>query len=190
MVILASFSLVYGSIAYYAQSKPPAQAFIAFGVYSQYDTLSNYFSGVGMNVTANKTLSWQFSVTNKMGAIQYVGIVYRLGNNTSVNPNSTAPASNLAQIGNTSRFIPNGQTAFINFTWSINSEKKAGGLVSLDLIINGQQVSSTIEAVNGMKFRFFFELWSYDLTTNSFLYGYQGQGSRVGNWLQIWFNAA
>jgi hypothetical protein len=189
VVILASFSLVYSSVAYYVMSRTPAQPFIAFGVYSQYNTLSNYFSGVGLNVTTHKTLNWHFEVTNQMGSIQYVGIVYRLGNSASGNPNATTPASIIPQVGNNSRFIPNGQTSFINFTWSINSEKQVGGLVSLNMTINGQQVSSPVTAVNGLKFRFFFELWTYDLTANSFLYGYQGQGSRVGNWLQIWFNA-
>jgi hypothetical protein len=189
VVLLVSFSLVYSSVAYYVMSKAPSQPFIAMGVYSQYDTLSNYFSGVGLNVTTHKALNWHFEVTNQMGSIQYVGIVYRLGNSISGNPNATAPASIIPQIGNSSRFIPNGQTASINFTWSINSEKKAGGLVSLNMTINGQQVTSPVSAVNGLKFRFFFELWTYDLTANSFLYGYQGPSSRVGNWLQIWFNA-
>jgi hypothetical protein len=190
VVLLASFSLIYSSIAYYALSKPPAQPFVAWGVYSPSETLSNYFSGVGINVTAHKVLSWHFEVTNKMGSIQYVGIVYRLGNSTSGSPNATSPASAISQIGNTSRFIPNEQTASINFTWSINSESQSGGLVRLNLTINGQQVSPSIVAVKGLKFRFFFELWTYDLATNSFLYGYEGSGSRVGDWLQIWFNAA
>jgi len=190
VVLFASFSLVYSSIAYYAVSKPPAQPFIGWGVSSPDETLSNYFSGVGTNVTTHKVLTWHFEVTNQMGSIQYIGIVYRLGNSTSRIPNATAPAITVPPIGNTSRFIPNGQTASINFTWSIDFEHQAGGLVVLNMTINGQQVSPTVGAVKGLKFRFFFELWTYDLTTNSFLYGYQGLGSRVGDWLQMWFNAA
>ena len=190
VVLLASFSLIYSSITYYALSKAPSQPFIAWGVFSPSETLSNYFSGVGMNVTTHKILTWHFEVTNQMGSIQYVGVVYRLGNSTSNNPNATAPASATPQIGNTSRFIPNGQTAAINFTWSINSENQAGGLVVLNMTINGQQVFSPIGSVKGLKFRFFFELWTYDLAASSFLYGYEGPGSRIGNWLQIWFNAA
>jgi len=186
VVLLATFSLVYSSIAYYALSRPPAQSFFAWGVYSQNGSLSNYFSGVGTNVTTHKVLSWHFEVTNQMGSIQYVGIVYRLGNSTSKNPSATAPASTIPQIGNNSRFIPNGQTASIDFAWIINSEKQAGGLLTLNMTINGQQVSSPVGAVKGLKFRFFFELWTYDLASNSFVYG---PNSGSGNWLQIWFNA-
>lgn len=189
-VLFASFSLIYSSIAYYALSKPPAQPFIGWGVYSPSQTLSNYFSGVGTNVTTHKVLNWHFEVRNEMGSIQYIGIVYRLGNSTSKSPNATAPAIAVPSIGNMSKFIPNGQSASINFTWSITSENQAGGLVVLNLTINGQQVSPPVGAVKGLKFRFFFELWTYDLTTDSFLYGYEGSGSRVGDWLQIWFNAA
>jgi hypothetical protein len=190
VVLLASFSLIYSSIAYYALSKTPSQPFIAWGVYSQSGTLADYFSGVGMNVTTHKALNWHFQVTNQMGSIQYVGIVYRLGNSTSKSPNAIAPASSAPQIGNTSRFIPNGQTASINFTWTINSESQAGGLVVLNMTVNGQQLSPPVGAVRGLKFRFFFEIWTYDLAANSFLYGYEASGSRMGNWLQVWFNAA
>ncbi|HEV2119457.1 MAG TPA: hypothetical protein VGS11_05065 [Candidatus Bathyarchaeia archaeon] len=189
VVLFACFSLIYSSVAYYALSKPPAQPFIGWGVFSPSDTLSNYFSGVGINVTAHKVLNWHFEVTNHMGSIQYIGIVYRLGNSTNRNPNATTP-STAPQIGNNSRFIPNGQTASINFTWSINSENQAGGLVILNMTINGQQVSPPIGAVKGLKFRFFFELWTYDLTANSLFYGYEVSGSRIGDWLQVWFNAA
>jgi hypothetical protein len=185
-VLLASFSLVYSSIAYYALSKPPSQPFVAWGVFSPNDTLSNYFSGVGANVTTHKVLNWHFELTNEMGSIQYVGIVYRLGNSSSVNPNATTPARAVPQIGNTSRFIPNGQTESINFAWDIDSETTAGGLVILKMTINGQQVSSPVGAVKGLKFRFFFELWTYDLRSNSFLYG---ANAVSGNWLQVWFNA-
>ena len=186
MVLLATFSLVYSSIAYYALSRPPAQSFFAWGVYSQNGSLSNYFSGVGTNVTTHKVLSWHFEVTNQMGSIQYVGIVYRLGNSTSKNPNATDPASTIPQIGNTSSFIPNGHTASINFTWDINSEMQAGRLVVLNLTVNGQQVSPPVGTIQGLRFRFFFELWRYDLASNSFVYG---PNSGSGNWLQIWFNA-
>jgi len=189
VVLLASFSLIYSSIAYYALSKGPAQPFIAWGIYSPGETLSNYFSGGGMNITSHKVLTWHFEVSNQMGSIQYVGIVYRLGNGTSKVPNATAPANAIPQIGNTSRFIPNGQTASINFTWNINSENQAGGLMVLNMTINGQQAAPPVGAVKGLKFRFFFEIWTYNLTANSFLYGYEGPASRIGNWLQIWFNA-
>src|SRR5712691_119479 len=178
LLLFASFSLVYSSVAYYSLSRPPTQEFMAWGVFSPSGTLSNYFSGGGANVTRGETLNWHFAVTNQMGSIQYVQIVYRLGNSTSASPNATLPGSTVLQLGNSSIFIPNAQTAIVNFTWVITSRNIVGGLVFITMTINGQQVSPSVGAVAGQRFRFFFELWTYDLASNSFQYGYKGQNSR------------
>src|SRR5712692_7694444 len=163
LLLFVSFSLVYSSIAYYSLSRPPSQEFLAWGIFSPSGTLSNYFSGAEANVPANKTLSWHFAITNQMGSIQYVRIVYRLANSTSANPNATVPGSTVPPLGNSSIFIPNEQTGFVNFTWSITSKSSRGGMVFINLRINGQQVSSPVGAVGGQGFRFLFELWTYDV---------------------------
>jgi len=188
LLLFASFSLVYSSIAYYSLSRPPVQEFMAWGVFSSTGSLSNYFSGAGANVTIGETLNWHFAVTNQMGSIQYVQVVYRLGNSTSAYPNATVPGS-VPQLGNSSIFIPNAQTALVNFTWVISSRNSVSGMVFITMTINGQQVSPSVGALSGQRFRFFFELWTYDVASNSFQYGYKGQNSRVGVPLQVWFNS-
>ncbi len=188
LLLFASFSLVYSSVAYYSLSRPPTQEFMAWGVFSPSGTLSNYFSGAGANVTMGETLNWHFAVSNQMGSIQYAQVVYRLGNSASANPNATVPGT-VPQLGNSSIFIPNAQTAIVNFTWVITSRNTVGGMVFITMTINGQQVSPSVGAVAGQRFRFFFELWTYDLASNSFQYGYKGQNSRVGVPLQVWFNS-
>jgi len=162
---------------------------MGWGVFSASGSLSNYFSGVGANVTVGETLNWHFAVTNQMGSIQYVQVVYRLGNGASANPNATFPGSTVPQLGNSSIFIPNAQTALVNFTWVITSRNPAGGMVFINMTINGQKFSPSVGAVAGQRFRFFFELWTYDVASNSFQYGYKGQNSRVGVPLQVWFNS-
>src|SRR5712691_11864806 len=188
LLLFASFSLVYSSVAYYSLSRPPTQEFMAWGVFSSSGTLSNYFSGAGANVTRGETLNWHFAVSNQMGSIQYVQVVYRLGNSTSANPSATVPGT-VSQLGNSSIFIPNAQTAIVNFTWVITSRNTVGAMVFITMTINGQQVSPSIGAVAGQRFRFFFELWTYDVGSNSFQYGYKGQNSRVVVPLQVWFNS-
>ena len=188
LLLFAMFSLVYSSVAHYALSRPPAQMFIAWGIFSPTGTLSNYFSGSEANVTAGKVMNWHLAITNQMGSIQYVKVVYRLGNATTAGPNATVPASSIPQLGTSSIFIPNAQTALMNFTWSI-SNKTRGGIVFLNMTINDQHVSPSVSAAGGQKFRFFFELWTYDVGSNSFQYGYKGQNSWVGVPLQVWFNS-
>jgi len=190
LLLFGSFSLVYSSVAYYSLSRPPSQEFIAWGIFSPSGSLSNYFSGAGANVSVGQTLDWHFAITNQMGSIQYVQIVYRLANGTSPNPNATVPANIVPQLGNSSVFIPNGRTAFVNFTWSVTSKSSQGGMIFINMRINGQQVSPPVGAVGGQRFRFFFELWTFDIASNSFQYGYKGQSSRVGVPLQVWFNSA
>lgn len=189
LLLFASFSLIYSSIAYYTLSRPPVQEFMAWGVFSPSGALSNYFSGSEADVMAGNSLSWHFAVTNRMGSIQYVQVVYRLGNSTSVSPNATVSGDAVPQLGNSSIFIPNAQTALMNFTWSIASRIPRGGLIFLNMTINGKQVSTSVGAVGGQKFRFFFELWTFDVASNSFQYGYKAQNSRVGVPLQVWFNS-
>src|SRR5260370_2307223 len=190
LLLFASFSLVFSSVAYYALSPPPAQQFIAWGIFSPSGTLSNFFSGSEANVTVGKALNWHMAITNQMGSIQYVQVVYRLGNATSAYPNATIPASSIPQLGNSSIFIPNAQTALLNFTWSIDSKDPTGGMIFLNMTINDQHVSPSIGAFAAQKFRLFFELWTFDVVSNSFQYGYKGQISWVGVPLQVWFNSS
>ena len=163
---------------------------MAWGIFSPAGTLSNYFSGSETNVTLGRVFNWHLAITNQMGSIQYVQVVYRLGNGTSADPNARFPASSIPQLGNSSIFIPNAQTALLNFTWSIDSKEVRGGMVFLNMTINGRQVSPPVGAVGGQKFRFFFELWTYNVESNSFEYGYLGQNSWIGLPLQVWFNSS
>jgi hypothetical protein len=188
ILLFASFSLVFSSFAYYSLSHPPAQEFIAWGVFSPSGTLSNYFSGAEANVTIGTTLTWHFAITNQMGSIQYVRVVYRLGNSTSPSPNATSPANSVLMLGSSEIFVPNTRTAVLNYTWSIPSNYTQGGLVFINMNINGQSISPPVGAVGGQKFRFFFELWTYDTVSGSFEYGYKGPSSRIGSPLQLWFN--
>src|SRR5438093_12395115 len=104
-----------------------------------------------------------------MGSIQYVQVVYRSANSTSPNPNTTVPGSTVWQLGNRSIFIPNAQTGFVNFTWTINSKAPSpGGMVFITMTINGQQVSPSVGAIGGQRFRFFFELWTFHIASSSF----------------------
>ena len=188
LLFFASFSLVYSSVAYYALSRPPTQEFMAWGIFSPTGTLSKYFSGSEANVVAGRVMNWHLAITNQMGSIQYVQVVYRLGNGTSPDPNTIVPASSIPQVGNSSILIPNAQMALLNFTWSISNKTRCG-MMFLNMTINGRQVSPSVGAVRGQKFRFFFELWTYDVASNSFQYGYKGQNSWVGVPLQVWFNS-
>lgn len=189
VILFASFSLALSSLAYYLQARPASEEFIAWGIYSSSGSLSGYFSGPGANVTVGEILSWHFAITNNMGTIQFIRVVYRVANASFVPPNATIQAA-APEVGNESIFIPRSQTAFLNLTWSVSSSRLSAGLRFLNMTINGTHVSPQVGAAGGQRFRFFFELWTYDSESGQFLYGYKGQNSRIGEPLQVWFNVA
>ncbi len=188
LVFFAAFSLVYSSIGFYALSPRPSQPFMGFGVFSENGLLSGYVNGTNP-VMVNRTFNWHLDVTNRMGVIQYVGIVYRIGNGSTASPTTSQPAS-VPQFGIADMFIANGETGMISFAWSIISKNETGGSVFPNLMINGQRFTSPIGALSGRDFRLIFELWTFDVPSSSFQYGWKGPNSRVGSWLQVWFNVA
>src|SRR5437016_14135185 len=100
LLLFAMFSLVYSSVAYYAMSRPPAQQFMAWGIFSPTGTPSNYFSGSEANVTAGKVMNWHLAITNQSGSIQCVKVAYGLGNATTTRPNASGPARSIPQLAN------------------------------------------------------------------------------------------
>lgn len=190
LVFLASFTIVYSSVAFFALSKAPAQAFIGFGVFASNGSLSNYYQNSGApNVTIGQTLNWHLQIANRIGRVQLAEIVVRMGNLTTIAPTETGPA-NAPDIEESIITVPNGENSTVNFDWKILSVSHPGRLTYLNLEINGKQVKPLIGAVSGQGFRLIFELWTFEGQSGSFQYGYSGDNGRVGNWLILWFNSA
>ena len=178
---------MYSSITFFLLRTPPSEPFIGFGIFPDTGTLSQYFQTSGSTVSVNQTLNWHLQVTNKMGSVQFVRIVFRLENETLPTPNETGPAAT-SQIGEATFFVLNGENSSVNFDWRILRTSQFGNLTFLALRINGQQLSPAVGATAGNRFRFIFELWTLDNPSGSFRYGWQSQNGRIGSWLQIWFN--
>ncbi len=177
LLLFLFFLSTYGAIAFYVTTPKPTQPFIGFGVYSQQGLLAGYLSS-GSTVTVNRTVSWTLDITNQMGSIQFLLIVYRIGNTTLSSPNATSPAP-LPALTNSTLFAPNGRTTVANFSWNILKATLSGGLEYLALGINGEHVVSNIGTSPGSPFRLFFELWTFDESLGSF---------RYYSWLQVWFS--
>lgn len=126
-----------------------------------------------------------------MGVVQLVEVRYRIGNSTSVSPNSTTPAVSLPVIGVAERFVANLETAVIDFNWNVvNATSTGNGSVCLTVDTGSEPVFSPVCAASGKDFRFIFELWTLDTTSGLFEYGWTGLSGRKGSWLQVWFNVA
>ena len=184
--LLVMLSAVYGSATFYFTSSRPAQPFIAWGVYSDLGLLSEYLPGSNLTVSVNQTLNWHFQITNRMGIVQFVRVVYRIGNTTSVAPSATQAAETLPEVGRMEKFIPNLAVSRIDFSWRVLSIPP-GDPVKPVFEINGQTVQSEIGSASSREFVLFFELWTLNTLTGSFQYGWEKEGVREGSWLQFAF---
>jgi len=189
LVVFMSLATIFTSATFYIISPKPAQSYMGFGVYSQRG-LQGYVPG-NMTITPPQTLNWNLTVANRTGREQFIMVIVRLGNSTTFSPNVTSPATPLPELGRIDRFVSDGETSNINFTWTVESTNQTGAVVFLNLRINGQSVSSSpVGAVSGLDFRLIFELWTFDLSSGSFQYGYPGEFAQIGTWLQVWFSTS
>ena len=189
LVVFLSLTTIFTSATFYIISPKPVQSYMGFGIYSQ-QGLQGYVPG-NMTITPPQTLNWNLTVANRTGREQFLMVIVRIGNSTTFSPNVTSPATPLPELGRLDRFVGDGETSNINFTWTVESTNQTGDLVFLNLQINGQSVSSApIGSVSGSNFRLIFELWTFDLSSGSFEYGYPGEFAQIGTWLQVWFSTS
>ncbi len=189
LVVFLSLTTIFTSATFYIISPKPVQSYMGFGIYSQ-QGLQGYVPG-NMTITPPQTLNWNLTVANRTGREQFLMVIVRIGNSTTFSPNVTSPATPLPELGRLDRFVGDGETSNINFTWTVESTNQTGDLVFLNLQINGQSLSSApIGSVLGSNFRLIFELWTFDLSSGSFEYGYPGEFAQIGTWLQVWFSTS
>jgi len=189
LVVFLSLTTIFTSATFYIISPKPIQSYMGFGIYSQ-QGLQGYVPG-NMTITPPQTLNWNLTVANRTGREQFLMVIVRIGNSTTFSPNVTSPATPLPELGRLDRFVGDGETSNINFTWTVESTNQTGDLVFLNLQINGQSLSSApIGSVLGSNFRLIFELWTFDLSSGSFEYGYPGEFAQIGTWLQVWFSTS
>jgi hypothetical protein len=197
LIVTICFSAVSSSITFYILSPRASQQFIDLGISS-----NNALQGFVPNSTlhAGTTLNWTLTVTNRMGSTQFVEIIARIANSTLAPPNITTPATWFTvEIASLVQFVGNGDTANLQFTWTLRNVTQASqpNQVYLTIQTPGQPSmnSAPVGALFGQNFRIIFELWTYDLSCGSLLstgcfhYGYGPQAAPTGSWLQIWFNA-
>jgi uncharacterized membrane protein len=190
LVLFISLTAIFSSVTFYATSAKPNQAFIELGVYAQRG-LQGYIPNSNLTVATGQSLNWTFAVTNRMNRAEFVMIITRIGNSSTPTPNATNPSTTLPQLGATELFINDGEISRLGFNWSIESKYQTSGLTYLNLSIAGQPPISSVPVgtTSGRNFRLIFELWTFDPVSGSFQYGYPGQTSQVGVWLEVWFNA-
>jgi len=182
LILVVSFAAISSAATFFILSPRASQPFMAMGVYSRMGLLGYLVPATNSSVTIGTSVNWTLSVTNNMGSAQFAMIIVRLANSTLSSSNSTAPSS-FPEIVMPERFIRDGDTLSINFSWTLQSATLQQGKTLLNLQVDGEPV-----VIAGDNFRWIFELWTYDLVCGCFHYGYGPQSASTGVWLQVWFN--
>lgn len=193
IVLMISFTAISTSITFYVLSPKPSQDYMALAIYSQSGLQGYIIPRTNSTIGPQQRLNWTLAVTNRMGLSQFVRIIARISNSTQASPNSTSSSAG-SEITDMNHFVGDGETEYINFTWTLRNVTQVGNAPSpmyfLNLTINGEAaISPAVGAHSGQGFRWIFELWTYDLSSGNFEYGYGPQSSATGTWVQIWFNA-
>jgi hypothetical protein len=127
-----------------------------------------------------------------MGSVQLVAIRVRLGNQTIQPPDDqNATPSQALLITEYERFLQDNETWEFSFIWQIlNATSSRGVTRILGLEINNQTYPVVgVDARNGYNLRFIIELWTWNMDSNAFGFGWYAGTEHEVAWLQVWFNA-
>jgi hypothetical protein len=153
--------------------------------------LEHYYPNDDPEISVNTTVRWYVGLTNSMGSVQYVVIVFKLGNESIAPPNETSftpsPAPVIMQY---SRVLLDNETWEFPFQWSIIKVNRVQNAASLTLYVNGMVVDMpAVVNQGGRNFRIIIELWVYNSDVDAFEFGWSAGTERRASWLQVWFNA-
>lgn len=191
IVVFITLLIIFETIAYVATTPRPSEQFLQLYVLGAKHFVADYYPNDNPNIRPHDSVRWYVGVTNFMGTVQLVAIRVRLGNETIPPPdNARALPSPAYLITEFKRFILNNETWEFPFTWQITNASAVGGSIYISRFqINGQtfQLQGS-SALGGYNFRLIIELWTWDIESATFQFGWQASNERRVAWLQVWFN--
>jgi uncharacterized membrane protein len=191
LVIFIIFLIIFEMIAYVATTPRPREQFFQFYVLGANHLAADYYPSNDSNIHLGQPVKWYIGVTDLMGSMQLVAVRVKLGNETISAPNDTqAQPSPAPLVTELTRFIQDNETWEFPFVWRISNISSADHSTRiLDLQINNQTLSmQSPSAKDGNNFRLIFELWTWNVDTAGFEFGWRTATEHRVAWLQVWFN--
>lgn len=193
MIAFAIISTVITSAVAYMYLNPrPGESFFAMWILGSGGMAEHYYPNDNPNLALGQDVKWTIGVYNHMNSLQYVVLRVKLLNATIASPNDTAGTpSPVAPLLELRRVMVDNETWSFPFVWNIqNYTLQSGNVLITELALNQTLIRGELaRAVQGYNFRFVFELWSYDSTTQSLVFSWQSEAVVRSVWTQIWFNA-
>lgn len=185
-------TIISSGAAYRALYPPPDEQYFAMWILGSDGFAQHYYPHDYSNLRLNEQVNWTIGVQNQMGTLEYVVVLVKLLNSTLPGPTSTTGSPSPGKpILEFTRVLIQNETWSMPFDWTIANASHANGSINIiGLSINGNQLEGQFaSARSGYNFRFIFELWFYDDSSNGLVFS---QPTTVGPrsvWTQLWFNA-
>jgi len=185
-------TVVTSAVAYGTLNPPPSEQFFALWILGSEGLAEHYYPNDDPNLRIGEEVNWTLGVYNHMGSLQYVVVRVKLLNSTVASPDELSgrpsPASPLFEF---TRVMVDNETWSLPFRWSIdNLDARGRSLLLTGLAINQVHFrGELVTAVSGFNYRFIFELWFYDQTSNDLSFSWTTSNVKHSVWTQIWFNA-
>jgi len=185
-------TVVTSAVAYGFLNPPPSEQFFALWILGSEGLAEHYYPNDDPNLTTGEEVNWTLGVYNHMGSLQYAVVRVKLLNATTASPDdltgTPSPASPLFEF---TRVLVDNETWSLPFKWSIeNLDARGRSLILTGLAINQAHFRGELaSAVSGFNYRFIFELWFYDQTSNDLSFSWEISNVKHSVWTQIWFNA-
>ncbi|MGD0176592.1 MAG: hypothetical protein ABSC50_07190 [Candidatus Bathyarchaeia archaeon] len=193
VIAFALVATVVTSVVAYTTLFPlPKEQFFAMWILGSDGLAEDYFPNNNSTLTAGEAISWTLGVYNHMNGLEYVVLRVKMLNSTLSSPDElTGTPSPVSTIFEFSRILVDNETWSIPFTWRIVSlSRQTQSVMITGLSVNQTLVTGNLaSAILGINFRFIFELWFYDASTNMLSFAWTSSGATHSAWTQIWFNA-
>ena len=190
LVVFLTFLVIFEMVAYVTTTPRPREQFFQLYILGANRLLSDYYPNNDPNIGVGDLVRWHVGVTDSMGSVQLVVIRIKLANQTIRPPDDLqAQPSPAPLITEFRRFIQDNETWEIPFDWSISDAVNVDGSTRIQgLDLNGESMLLDSLARSGYNFRFIFELWTWQVDSGAFQFGWWAGAERRVAWLQIWFN--
>jgi hypothetical protein len=191
LVVFVVVLVISEMIVYVSTTPRPKEQFFQLYIVGANRIAADYYPNNDSNIRSGEWVRWYVGVTDLMGNMQFVAIRVKLANQTISPPNDLNMEPSPAPLAvEFMRFILDNETWEFPFMWRISNASSIDGSTRiLELQINNQTIPvQDWSSRNGYNFRVIFELWTWNVDTAGFEFGWRTASEHRVAWLQIWFN--